>query len=371
MRIAIIADPVDEQYAGVHIYAKEVISALLKYDTENTYVFIHTKENPFFTGTEHYIVPNNRKVFGYAGFRLFYFVPKLIRKLKVDAVWDMGHSGPFNLPKRVKRINTVHDLTPVLMPEMHTRASGVIHKLFLPFITRRADLVITYSQSTAHDLIKLYPWCQGKVSMIPLGKDKMFVPTENKEVLKNYTITAPYLLYIGTLEPRKNVLFLVQAYDLWRGQSSQKYQLVLAGKKGWKYEATLQRIEDSPYRSDIILTDYVKREDMPALYSQAEIFIFPSIYEGFGLPLLEAMACSTVCISSNASSLPEVGGDAVLYVDPYKPDELVSTIKKLVEDKALYSRLKQASLDQARLFSWDEYAKSIVTLFHKLTHEKK
>ncbi len=378
MRVAIIADPIDEQYAGVHIYAREVISSLLRHDTHNQYVFIHTKENPFFDGTEHYIIPNNRSVLGYAGFRLFYFVPKLIRKLKVDAVWDMGHSGPFNLPRRIKRINTIHDLTPVLMPEMHTKASAVIHKLFLPFITKRSDLLITYSRSTAKDLCRLYPWSKDKVTMIPLGKDSMFVPNSNQKVLATYHIKSPYFLYIGTLEPRKNVLLLIEAYDLWRAQcaksgdeNQQKFQLVLAGKKGWKYEATLKRIEESPYRDDIILTDYVKREDMPALYTQAEIFIFPSIYEGFGLPLLEAMACGAVCISSNASSLPEVGGEAVLYVNPYKPHELALAMHSLVKDKVLYQRMRQAALAQARLFSWDEYAKSIMTLFHKLEDEKK
>jgi glycosyltransferase involved in cell wall biosynthesis len=371
MRIAIIADPVDEQHAGVHFYAKEVIQALLRNDRENQYVFIHACQNPFFDTTENYIVPNHRNIRAYASWRIFYLIPRLLRKLNVDAVWDLGHTGPFNLPKRIIRLNTILDLTPVLLPSVHLSFSTIVHKVFLPLIVRNSTAITCYSYSTMNDLVRLYPKAKGKVTMIHLGKDPMFVPTSRPDIPKKYHIDAPYILYLGTIEPRKNVACLVEAYNQMRANTDLKHKLVIAGKKGWKYEPILEKIDASPYRSDIVMTDYVAREDMPALYSAAAVFVFPSIYEGFGLPLLEAMACGTACISSNASSLPEVGGDAVLYFDPSQPVELADRLIQVLSAPALKKDLQHKSVLQASLFSWDSYAKKAIAWFSTSANEKK
>lgn len=371
MRIAIIADPVDEQHAGVHFYAKEVIQALLRNDKHNSYVFIHAHENSFFDGTEHYVIKNHRHIRAYASFRIFYLIPRLLKKLEVDAVWDMSHTGPFNLPRHILRINTILDLTPILLPQVHLSFSTFVHKIFLPIIVKNSDAITCYSHNTVNDLLRLYPKAKGKVTMIHLGKDPMFVPTNNPAVLKKYHIDEPYILYLGTIEPRKNVACLVEAYDQMRRNSSLKHKLVIAGKKGWKYEPILAKIEVSPFRADIILTEYVSREDMPALYTGADVFVFPSIYEGFGLPLLEAMACGTACISSSVSSLPEVGGDAVMYFDPYKSPELANALVQVLSNPTLRTDLQHKSLVQAALFSWDSYAKKAVAWFSTLANEKK
>lgn len=371
MRIAIIADPVDEQHAGVHFYVKEVIQALRRTDQQNSYVFIHARENKFFDGTENYVIRNYRNIKAYASFRIFYLIPRLLRRLKVNAVWDMGHTGPFNLPKDILRLNTILDLTPIVMPRVHLSFSTIIHKVFLPLIVENSDGITCYSDSTVSDLIRLYPKAKGKVTMIPLGKDPMFVPTDNAEIVKKYGIDAQYILYLGTIEPRKNVECLVHAYEQMRRTSTLKHKLVIAGKKGWKYEPILEKIEKSPYTSDILLTDYVSREEMPALYTGADVFVFPSLYEGFGLPLLEAMACGTACVSSNSSSLPEVGGDAVLYFDPEKPSELSSALQKILTDATLKTDLQHKSLARAALFSWDSYAKKAMSWFSTLANEKK
>ncbi|MBI4836202.1 MAG: glycosyltransferase family 4 protein [Candidatus Abawacabacteria bacterium] len=371
MRIAIIADPVDEQYAGVHIYVKEVIKSLLKNDTENTYVFVHTRENSFFANTEHYIIPNYRNIPAYASFRILFLVPRLLKTLKLDAVWNMNHSGPFNLPKYILRINTILDLTPVLLPQVHLSMSTIIHKIFLPIIVKNSDLLLCYSDNTVNDLLRLYPRAQGKTAMIYLGKDPMFVPTNDSAVLQKYGIYEPYILYLGTIEPRKNVACLVEAYEFLRQRTKLKHKLVIAGKKGWKYEPIIAKIMNSPFKEDILVTDYVSREDMPALYTGAAVFVFPSIYEGFGLPLLEAMACGTACVSSNASSLPEVGGDAVLYFDPTKSEQLSVALQNVLSNQAIKSDLQKKALLQATLFSWDEYAKKVMPLFANLANEKK
>ncbi len=361
MRIAILADPVDEQYAGPHMYAKELIAALKETDSTIEFVFVHSKPNPFFDGTEHYVVPYPIKFGGYPSFRLFVLIPRLLRKLKVDAVWELAHFGPFNLPKSIKRITTIHDLTPILFPQWHTFLGSFLQKLFLPRILRQADMIISVSKATENDLYKVYPFTKGKVHTILLGKSEIFKPTKDISVLERYQITKPYFLRVGTLEPRKNTLALLEAYDQFRS-TGPAYQLVIVGKKGWKYESIVERIEQSPYKADIVQTSYVARDDLPALYSQAFALVFPSFYEGFGMPVLEAMACGTPCIVSNTSSLPEVGGDAVLYIDPQDPVTICQAMKSLVEDPQLYVRLQQTVLQRAALFSWSSYSSHVLPL---------
>ena len=307
MRVAFLADALDLQYAGVHIYLFELLSALSRLSTKNQYLIVRAKDGGGFEGLEELVVPY-RNIPGYKTYRMFWEVPRLLAKKGVDAVVEPGHFGPFNLPKKIKRITVIHDLTPLLFPQYHVFHSQILQRLFLPGILSRADYVLTNSAHTQGDLTKFFPKTQKKSSPILLGKDENYRPIPGAKAMGEYGISGPYILHVGTLEPRKNLITLIQAFNQFKHKTSSSHQLVLLGKKGWKSDGIFEAIRNSPYQDSIVLPGYVRKEDLPLIYNAADFFVYPSFYEGFGLPILEAMACGLPVITSDVSSLPEVGG---------------------------------------------------------------
>lgn len=355
MRVAFLADALDRQYAGVHIYLFELLKALSRLPTKNEYLIVRAEASDDFAGLEELVVPY-RPMPGYKAYRLFWELPRLLQKGGVDAVVEPGHFGPFNLPTRIKRITVIHDLTPLLFPQYHVFHSQLLQRCFLPGILRRADHVLTNSAHTQADLVKFFPKTQEKSSSILLGKDEGYRPVKDPQVAKKYGISQPFILHVGTLEPRKNLVTLIKAFNEFKHKTNCRHQLVLLGKTGWKSQGIFKAIEASSYRESILLPGYVEKVDLPLLYGAAEFFVYPSYYEGFGLPILEAMSCGLPVITSNVSSLPEVGGEAALYFDPYDVDQLACLLRKLatdVEERTLRAKL---SLHQAQLFSWDKTA---------------
>jgi len=241
----------------------------------------------------------------------------------------------------------------ILFPDYHVLSSRILHRYLLPRVLRRADHVLTVSEHTRRDMVVRFPFTEKKSTAVLLGRDEAFVPKNDKSVLEKYDIRQPYFLYVGTLEPRKNLNVLVEAYNTFRQKSGLNYQLVLVGKKGWKIDDLLKKIQQSPYQKDIILTGYVAREELPVLYTMSEVFVYPSLYEGFGLPVLEAMSCGARVITSQVSSLPEVGGDAAIYFDPNSAEQLANLMLQLSFDASLLKILSKKSFAQAQRFSWD------------------
>ncbi|MEM1319707.1 MAG: glycosyltransferase family 1 protein [Bacteroidota bacterium] len=355
MRIAIIADPLDNQRAGVHVYTREFIRALLQDDQDHEYLLIREKVDPDLE-VQQIAVPNVRLPIGFASFRLFVWIPLLLRRLKVDAVLEPAHFGPFNLPSHVRRITVIHDLTPILFPQHHRFHSQLLQRIFLKGILRRAHLILANSAHTASDLHQYYPFTEGKVATIHLGRERHYQPTDSRTFLQSQNIKAPYFLFVGTIEPRKNLGVLLQAYAQFRQQSEAKVLLLIVGQKGWKSESLFEQIEVHPYREDIILTGYVDIAYLPELYSQALGFIYPSLYEGFGFPVLEALACGAPVICSRRASLPEVGGEVAYYFEPEAVGELVERMLVVAGlPEAERERLRQCCLEQARRFSWEKY----------------
>ena len=185
-------------------------------------------------------------------------------------------------------------------------------------------------------------------------------------MLKTLGIYGPYLLHVGTIEPRKNLTILIDAFEQFKQQSNQKLQLVLVGKQGWKSESVFTAIENSPYKEDIKVLGYVERKALIALYSSAEAFVYPSLFEGFGLPLVEAMACGCAIISSNAACLPEIAEKAGLYFTPTSSAELLLQLQFLLSSPSKKEELKQLSLQQANKFSWEKTAKETLAVFQSV-----
>ena len=365
MRIAFLGDPLDRQYGGIHVYTKELLKAISKVDKKNEYIVIRSESKNEFEGVEEIVVPY-RSFPGYRFWRLFVQLPGILAKKGVDIVVEPAHFGPFNLPKRIKRITVIHDMTVFLYPELHVFLSQYLQRKLLPGILKKSNHIITNSTNTTDDVVKHFPFVKNKISSILLGKDKSFKPRSDQNVLEKYTVDQPYILFVGTLEPRKNIPFLIAAFNEFKQQTGMTHQLVLIGKKGWKSKNIFQAIDRSPFKSDIVWLGYVEKEDLPIMYGMAEVFVYPPVYEGFGLPILEAMACGTPVITSNTSSLPEVGGSAVMYVNPKSPAEIAQHMISLCSNSEMREKFSQQGLTQSAQFSWEKTAKTTIQLFENL-----
>lgn len=366
MRIAIIADALDYQYAGIYYYTKELINALAKIDQKNEYLIVRSKsEGDLSDRVKELIIPT-KKFPGAGAYRLFVSIPKILTQKKVDIVVEPRHFGPFNLPKKIKRVTVIHDLSPLHFPEWHQFVSRKLQQLFLPSILRKADYIITNSEFTANDVITHFPFTAKKTKGILLGKENFFQPQSNPVILKKHHISAPFILHTGTIEPRKNLIFLVNAFEVLKQQTKTPLQLVLVGKLGWKHGSILEAINNSPFKADIKLLGYVDRAELPVLYTAATAFVCPSHFEGFGLPLLEAMSCGTPTIVSNVSSLPEIMGSAGLLFPPNNQAILNQQINQLLSNKSLRQSLSEKSLARAAKFNWEKTAKETLKIFEEL-----
>jgi glycosyltransferase involved in cell wall biosynthesis len=360
MRIAILADPIDNQKAGIHVYAKALVKALEGNSDGHEFILIRGKRDVSIQKFRQVIVPNTRLPIGFATIRLLFIIPVICRMLKVDAVWELAHFGPFNLPKKVNRFTTIHDLTPIKFPEYHRWHSQMLQKLFLKKILRKASLIFSNSNNTTRDIISYYPEVKSKIHTAYLGVEELFKPDGDIEKIKKYHIEPPYFLFTGTIEPRKNLVTLLEAYTIFREKSEREIQLVIAGGKGWKSGRFFDALAQHTYKQDIVLPGYVDRTDLPALYTHALAFIYPSVYEGFGFPVLEAMRCGTPCIVANNSSLVEIGGDAALFFDTYDAESLASPMLALAAQPDMIENLSEKSLRQSRKFTWKRYVDRVL-----------
>lgn len=366
MKIAIIGDALDYQYAGIYYYTKELINALAKIDKKNEYWIVRSKSvGDISENVKELIIPT-KKFPGAAAYRLFVSIPKILAQKKVDIVVEPRHFGPFNLPKRIKRVTVIHDLSPLRFPEWHQFISRKLQQLFLPTVLKRADYILTNSNFTAKDVINYFPFTAAKTKGILLGKEAFFQPQLNPKILEKHQITSPYLLHTGTIEPRKNLLFLVHAFEQLKKEGKHNLQLVLVGKPGWKHEAIFGAIDNSPFKKDIKLLGYVNRKDLPTLYTAATAFVYPSHFEGFGLPVLEALSCGTPTIVANSSSLPEIMGTAGLLFPPNNQIIFLQKINQLLTNKSLRSELSEKALAQAAKFSWEKTALETLAVFEEL-----
>ena len=264
---------------------------------------------------------------------------------------------------------TVHDLIYRLFPQHHKRLNYWYLNAAMPLFVRRAGAIITISEATKRDVIRYYHVPADKVRVIYEAAAPGFAPASPEAVAgarARYALPERYLLSVGTIEPRKNLPRVLQALEELRARGLD-LGWVIVGSKGWLYEDFLAQLEGSPARAAVRLPGYVPDEDLPAVYGGAAALVMASVYEGFGLPILEAMACGTPVVSSGASSLPELGGAAARYFDPYHVDEMVEAIAAVLGDEALRQELRGQGLAQAARFSWAAAAEQTMALYESLT----
>jgi glycosyltransferase involved in cell wall biosynthesis len=265
-----------------------------------------------------------------------------------------------------KTICFVHDLASKIFPDAYSARDKMILDLSFRHAVKAA-VIIFISKNTQKDYEKFYPGFKNRSHVIYPGYDTELYKTISnpKDVLN---INSKYILYLGRLESRKNVKNLVLAYKLFRKKTKLTPKLVLAGKEGFGFSEIKTEIDklDANIKNDIIIPGYIAEKDLPHLYAGAELFVFPSLYEGFGIPILEAMACGTPVSCSKTSSLPEAGGEAALYFDPEKPEEIAETINSVLTNPALKTKMIAKGYEQAKKFSYSKMAKEVLAVINSL-----
>jgi glycosyltransferase involved in cell wall biosynthesis len=296
--------------------------------------------------------------------------PNWLYQLPIDWLesFDVFHGGNFITcnTKRAKNIITIHDLAFLRFPEVTSDKIYKHHTRWLPYSIQLADHIITDSYQSKQDIIDFYKVHDTKISVVHLAADEDMGPADKRQindVQNTYRLPSEYVLYVGTIEPRKNIPFLIESFARAKKKYKFDHKLVIVGGKGWKYEAVNMMIEKWKVESDVIFTGYVADQDLPAIYSGATLFLFPSVFEGFGLPVLEAMQCGVPVITSNISSLPEVVGGAGRLLPIGQAHDWADSIGELLGDQKKLQHYRDMGFKQSKQFSWEKVAEETINVY--------
>ncbi len=375
MRIGIDYTAAVRQGAGIGRYTRGLIRALAELDQQTPYVLFSAGRDadprPWPSNFARRTVPLTDRHLAILWQRL---------RLPLAVEWltgslDLFHSPDFVLPplRRARAVLTVHDLSFLRYPECF---SPPLLRYLLDAVPRsveRADLVLADSEHTRDDLVELLGVAPERARVVYAGVEPEFVPRPDAEVAavrQRYGIQRPYILGLGTLQPRKNFQRLIEAYRLLRQERHIPHQLVIGGGRGWLYEPILEAIARHGLQEDVRLIGFVEDADLPALYTGAEVFAFPSLYEGFGIPVLEAMACGTPVVAAETSSLPEVAGEAALLIPPTDTEALAEALWSALDDGARRADLRARGWEQCRRFTWRASAERLLACYAELLGEQ-
>jgi glycosyltransferase involved in cell wall biosynthesis len=376
MRIGIDARPLSDPPGGITRVVTNIVQKLERIDRENLY-FLYSDRN--------FELPFDNLRWHKRVHTLASFVPsnlwlqtearRMVKQDNLDIFWAPAHILPVGLPAKIRKILTVHDLVWKRYPETMEWRNSIVHRLFAERSVREADRITADSVSTKRDLKLLLGVRSTKIEVVHLGVSSHFRPHDPavaaQRIARKFGVSEKYICAVGTVEPRKNLAALVEAIGILKKQGKLTHQLVVAGGKGWGKSKASEWIRNRELtEDDVRFLGFIPEEDLPLLYSGAAMFVFPSIYEGFGLPLLEAMACGAPVASSNRSSLPEVAGDSGLYFDPASVDEIASTIDRALSEPDLRTELAKQGAERARQFTWEACARIILGVFETEAKER-
>lgn len=368
IRIAIDAHTVGTKLGGNESYAVNLIEALAQIDSTNNYtIYVTTNEardrfsNRWTNFKVRSTLPHTPLI------RIPLTLSAELRKHPVDVLHVQFTAPPF-CP--CPFVVSIHDLSFEHLPHTFKRRSRTQLRLTVRHSARRAARILSLSEHTRGDIMETYGIDPERIEAIPLAAPDHFCRVNDKRELQrvrhNYGIEGDYILSVGSIQPRKNLARLIKAYAQLRGDCSADKlpKLVLVGKCAWLYDETLRALDRAGVKDSVILTGYVPESDLPALYSSALCFVYPSYFEGFGLPPLEAMKCGAPVIVGNRTSLPEVVGDAGLTVDPFDVDAIASVIRRLMNDSTLRAELGKKGQERASSFTWRETARQTLQIYH-------
>jgi len=346
------------QKSGFGFYVKNLVEHLKKVDPNNQYFLIYPDTQKDFTTLQRFIWDQ-------------FSFPKKATGAEVDILHQPCFSAPIFYKGKV--VLTIHDLISHYFPQNMPSGSRLYFSKWMPLTYNRAQKIIAISENTKKDIIKLLKIPEEKIVVIHSAVGEEFHPIQDEQkiqqVKEKYKTGQKFILDVGTLEPRKNLPFLVKAYNRALKEGKIDHNLVLTGKKGWYYESLFVLIKELKLEDKVILPGYVADEDLPVLYNAADLFCFPSLYEGFGFPPLEALSCGTPVIAANNSSIPEVVGEAGILLPIDNEKVWAENITKVLTDSALSQKLSSTGLEQAKNFSWDKTAQETIKVYEEVYHK--
>lgn len=362
---------------GVEGYTLNLLTHLFQIDKENQYkLFFNAFKGPSFDIDKAFNFPNveikktkiPNKLLNLSFILLNY--PKISKILDCD-IFFCPNIMFYSLSKGCQNIITFHDLAFSYFPHFYSIKRRLWHRVVNPKkLAQKNDKIIGVSQATKDDLISQYNVPVDKIKVIYSGLDENLeiCNDQNKleEIRKKYSLPQDFILSLGSIEPRKNIVGLISAYEKLREKNKINNKLVIAGEKAWCYKKIFDKWEQSKYKDDIIFPGFVEEEDKVFLYNLSKLFVYPSFYEGFGFPALEAMACGVPVVTSFISSLPEVCDNAALLVDPYNIDDLALGVYNGIVDIELRNNLIENGLARIKVFKWDNCAREVKKLFSRL-----
>jgi len=370
MKIAFDIRGIDGTRGGKGIWTANVLKSILNQDRENEY-YLYTNKD---WESEYSFLPNVHviKVRGRSFFWHWRFYKHLLKK-KIDVlIATESYIVPFlHDPEKLNVALIVHDLVAFKSPAKHQRRATWIERLTLKKAVKKSRWIFTVSEYTKKDLLQMYPklHLNNKIKVVYAGVREIFQRKMdiNKiiHVQRRYNLEPDYLMMAGTLEPRKNILGALQAYSLLSPKNQQIYRFVIVGKKGWYYKQIFQKVKDLDLALRVKFLEYIPDDDLVTLMQGAKLFLFPSFYEGFGLPILEAMQCGVPVLASRVTSIPELGVDAIHYADPSDPVDIADGITQLLENEDYRTQLRQKGFEQVKNFRWGKTAAIILNAIQR------
>ncbi len=353
---------------GISIYSINLMKSLLRIDRENSYYFLYS--NPERVGSfgrhpnlHEIVVPTKSKLlWDQMG------VPKAIREIKADVVFSTKFSVP--LAGKARSMLVLHGSEWYVHPEFYSKLDILYNRIMFPVYCRKASAISSVSKTSADDIVKLVKIAPEKIHVIHSAISDHFRPVHEANELSRcrtrYNLPDRYILFVGKIYPGKNFGNIVRAFKQVKERGHDDLKLVSVGDMRWDYQPEIELVRKLGLENDIVFTGWVDQEDLPAIYSLAALFLFPSFYEGFGIPILEAMACECPVVTAGTGACPEIAGPAALFADPVEPDDIANKVLNVLEDGELRSRLVQLGTRRASEFSWDRAAEQTLEVFRSI-----
>jgi len=369
MRIGIEATAYYKNIAGSGVYARNIINIWKKKEGNKNTIFLFSSKRPseIDLGKKKNIFA--RLINGIKDILWMQIVlPFKLKKNNVDIIFCPAFLGP--ILSHCPIIVAIHDMSFIRYPQTLDRLFLLYVKILLPLIKRKADVILTISEFSKTEIIKLLKVPKEKIKVIYEGCDEKFkVINDEVRIIKvknKYSLFQQFILNVGTLEPRKNIISLITAFNSLKKKQLIEHKLVLCGPKGWHYKDIFKKTKELKLENEIIFLGFIPEEDLPFLYNVAQVFVYPSLYEGFGLPVLEAMSCGCPVITSNVSSLPEIVGNSAILVDPLNTEELEQAILKVIKNEDLRKDLIKKGINRSKMFSWEKAAEDTYAILKRI-----
>jgi glycosyltransferase involved in cell wall biosynthesis len=370
MKIAVMLRTLDEKQ-GIGIYARNLMSSILRIDRQNFYYFIYaTHEQTGSFGNhenlEEIVIPCSNKFLWDQ-----WLVPQFARG-KSDIIFNTKFSLP--LFTSCKTVMVFHGSEWYVYPEFYSKLDVFYNRLFLPLYCRKASAISSVSQVTAEDMIEFTGVDHKKMFVVHSAIGAQFKPITDQTILdgckKKYKLPNSYILFVGNIYPGKNYSNIVKALQLIKTKTGSSIKLVSVGALRWDYDRDFQEVKTLGLTDNIQFTGWVEQDDLPAIYSLADLFLFPSLYEGFGIPIVEAMACGCPVVTSNTGACPEVAGSAAKLVDPKDVNDIADGVIDILTNNILRKKLIAQGLVEAKRFSWDKAARETLKILQMVYPEE-